>query len=144
MVFDFIEKQKHKKTQNEPGKQKQISVFVNIASSNITGTKWRKRGYVIYPTSRIKLVSSWGDAIWAQLYPKNEEFDPSISTHICGGFNPFLANVPILNLLKAPENQRFSGIFRGYKTRTLASNGLIWMSLANLSKIEFVIATWRT
>ena len=39
MVFDFIEKQKHKKTQKEAGKQKQISVFVNIASSSSTGTR---------------------------------------------------------------------------------------------------------
>ena len=39
--------------------------------------------------------------------------------------NPFLANVPILYPLKAPENQRFSGVFRGYKIGTLARNGLI-------------------
>ena len=35
-------------------------------------------------------------------------------------FNPFLANVPILYPLKTPENQRFSGVFRGYKMKTLA------------------------
>ena len=40
--------------------------------------------------------------------------------------NPFLANVPILYTLKTPENQRFSGVFRGYKTRALARNGLIY------------------
>ena len=39
-------------------------------------------------------------------------------------FNPFLANVPILYPLKTPENQRFSGVFRGYKMGTLARNGL--------------------
>ena len=29
--------------------------------------------------------------------------------------NPFLASVSILYPLKIPENQRFSGVFRGYK-----------------------------
>ena len=40
-------------------------------------------------------------------------------------FNPFLANVPILYPLKTPENQRFSGVFRGYKMGKLARNGLM-------------------
>ena len=35
--------------------------------------------------------------------------------------NPFLANVPILYI--PPEN-RFSGVFRGYKMGKLARNGL--------------------
>ena len=39
--------------------------------------------------------------------------------------NPFPANVPILHSLKTTENQRFSGIFRGYKMGILARNGLI-------------------
>ena len=38
--------------------------------------------------------------------------------------NPVGANVSILYPLKTPENQRFSGIFRGYKMGTLARNGL--------------------
>ena len=38
--------------------------------------------------------------------------------------NQFLANVPILYPLKTPENQRFFGVFRGYKMGTLARNGL--------------------
>ena len=38
--------------------------------------------------------------------------------------NPFLVNVPILYPLKRPENQRFSGVFRGYKMGTLAGNML--------------------
>ena len=38
--------------------------------------------------------------------------------------NPFLANVPILYPLKTPENQKFSGVFRGHKMGTLARNGL--------------------
>ena len=38
-------------------------------------------------------------------------------------FNTFLVNVPILYLLKIPENQSFSGVFVGYKMRTLVRNG---------------------
>ena len=40
------------------------------------------------------------------------------------GINTFLASVLIFYLLKTPENQRFSGVFRGYKLGTLARNGL--------------------
>ena len=39
--------------------------------------------------------------------------------------NPFLAKAPILYSLKTPENQRFSGVFRGHKMKTLAKNGLM-------------------
>ena len=38
--------------------------------------------------------------------------------------NPFLASVPILYPLKISENQIFSGVFRGYRIRTFARNGL--------------------
>ena len=38
--------------------------------------------------------------------------------------NSFLAKVSILYPLKKPEKQRFSYVSRGYKTRTLARNGL--------------------
>ena len=38
--------------------------------------------------------------------------------------NPFLLNVPILYPLKTPENQTFSGIFRGYEIEKLGKNGL--------------------
>ena len=38
--------------------------------------------------------------------------------------NSFLANVPILYLLKTSKNQKFSCVFRGYKMGTLAKNGL--------------------
>ena len=51
---------------------------------------------------------------------------------LCMTINPFLANVPILYLLKTPEI-RFSGVFRGYKMGTLARNGL------NYSKISLLI-----
>ena len=39
-------------------------------------------------------------------------------------FDLFLANVPILYPLKTPENQWFSGVFRGYKRATLVRNEL--------------------
>ena len=39
-------------------------------------------------------------------------------------FNPLLANIPILYPPKTPENQRFSGVFRGYEMGILASNRL--------------------
>ena len=29
--------------------------------------------------------------------------------------NPFMANVPILYPLKTPQNQKFFGVFRGFK-----------------------------
>ena len=38
--------------------------------------------------------------------------------------NPFLGNVPIVDLLEISENQRFSGFFRGYKMGTSAKNEL--------------------
>ena len=38
--------------------------------------------------------------------------------------NRFLRNVSILLPLKASENQMFLGVFRRYKMRTLARNGL--------------------
>ena len=34
--------------------------------------------------------------------------------------DPFLANVPILNPLKTPENLWFSGVFMGFKMDILA------------------------
>ena len=37
--------------------------------------------------------------------------------------NPFPTNFPISYPLKTSENQRFSGVFRGYKMGTLAGNG---------------------
>ena len=51
-----------------------------------------------------------------------------VRKHLCSStsfyFNPFLANVPILNPMKTPENLWFSGVFRGCRTGTLAKNGL--------------------
>ena len=42
---------------------------------------------------------------------------------------PFLVNIPILYPLKTPENQRFSGVSRGYKMGILARNGLRTLNL---------------
>ena len=39
--------------------------------------------------------------------------------------NPFLVSVLILYPLKTPGNQKASNVFRGYKMRTMARNGLI-------------------
>ena len=40
--------------------------------------------------------------------------------------DPFLAkNSHFIPPLKAPENQTFSGVFRGYKMGTFARNGLV-------------------
>ena len=39
--------------------------------------------------------------------------------------NPFSTNVPLLYPLRTSKNLRFSDIFRGYKSGTLAENGLI-------------------
>ena len=38
--------------------------------------------------------------------------------------NSFLTNLPILNPLKIPENQRFPDVFKEYKMGTLGRNGL--------------------
>ena len=40
---------------------------------------------------------------------------------------PFLANVPILQQLKTPQNQIFFCVFRVYKIGTMATNGLIYL-----------------
>ena len=39
--------------------------------------------------------------------------------------NPFQANALVLYTLKTPENLWFSGVLKGYKMRTLATNGLM-------------------
>ena len=46
-------------------------------------------------------------------------------TNAAVNFNQFLASVTISHPLKTPENQRFCGIFRGYKMGALARNELI-------------------
>ena len=44
-----------------------------------------------------------------------------LSNHI---FNPFSTSVPLPYPLKTSENQRFSDVFRGYRSETLVENGL--------------------
>ena len=70
--------------------------------------------------------------IWKISTQKNDYVD--FSATILYGFddwndqldflNPFLSNVLILSPMKTLE--RFSGVFRGYKIRLLARNGLNW------------------
>ena len=39
--------------------------------------------------------------------------------------HPYSTNVPLLYPLKTSEKQRFSDVFRGYRSRTLVENGLM-------------------
>ena len=57
-----------------------------------------------------------------------ETFWDEMKTSRMESVNPFLANATLLYPLKTPENLSFSGVFRGYKMRTLARNGLIKLS----------------
>ena len=78
-------------------------------------------------------------------YFSSTKFNPNqyFSPHCLPQVNLFLANVPILYLLKIPENlpwkhqksQRFSAICRGYKMGTLARNRLILEPLNKAVKI---------
>ena len=61
----------------------------------------------------------------SQPAPMYDEFSVRLSDVVYGNISPFPANVPILCPMKTRENQRFSGVFRGYKMGTLARNGLI-------------------
>ena len=67
----------------------------------------------------------YGRQIWIERTAFEER---SIGHSSLGGkdvINLFLADAPILYSQKAPENQRFSGVFMGYKMGTLARHGLI-------------------
>ena len=55
------------------------------------------------------------DQLWATMRRQSHSLD----------LNPLLGDVLTSCLLKTPENQRFSGVFREYKTGTFARNGLI-------------------
>ena len=68
-------------------------------------------------TKNCEAVSWFNRGLWIKIIEK-------IGITLRGLINPFLANVPILYPLKTPENQKFSGVFRGYKIWTLARNGL--------------------
>ena len=50
--------------------------------------------------------------------------------------NPFLASILILYTLKTLENLRFFDVFRGYKMRTLAKNGLQRLKLKSTISFE--------
>ena len=47
------------------------------------------------------------------------------------------ANVTILYPLKRPGNQKFSGVFRGYKMETLARNGLKKLPITDFGSHTF-------
>ena len=63
-------------------------------------------------------------------YPSLSKFE-SRTSHLDQTFNPFLVNVPSLYPLKTLENQRFYGVFMGYKLGTLARNGLMVVNKSN-------------
>ena len=65
-------------------------------------------------------LSSYSTTKWVKVI-KNGPCKISERQHL---LNPFLANIPILYPLKTPENRWFSGVFKGYKIGTLATNGL--------------------
>ena len=47
-----------------------------------------------------------------------------IQLSLSDGVNPFVANISILYPLKIPEHERFSGVFKRFKMRTLARKNL--------------------
>ena len=57
-------------------------------------------------------------------------------------FNRFLVNVSILYSLKTPENQGFSGVFRGCKMGTLAGNGLMTDDQRKSLLSQYIILTY--
>ena len=76
-------------------------------------------------------------------------FNTGIQIKFIIWLNPFRANGLILYLLKTPENKRFAVVFRGYKTGTLARNGLrypslLHLDLADLIFVWFPLIFWRT
>ena len=80
--------------------------------------------------------------------PFMDGFDFIIKTHTMTysdyRLNPFLANVPILYLLKTPENLWFSVVFRGYQIGILARNRLIRMRpFCKLMYLEILVNAWK-
>ena len=60
-------------------------------------------------------------------YEKEEGITSILNTtlrDLITGFNPFLADGPILYSLKTPENKRFSNVYREYKMATSVRNEL--------------------
>ena len=67
--------------------------------------------------------------------------------YIFNDINPFSTTVPLLYPLKISENQRFSNVFRVYRSTTLVENGLIkfysisgnskHLSLAKVAMLDF-------
>ena len=64
---------------------------------------------------------------WIQVFFKNYviafyEYENNVKTPLM--LNTYATNVPLLNPFKKSENQRFSAVFRGCRSRTLVENGL--------------------
>ena len=64
---------------------------------------------------------------WIQVFFKNYiiasyKYENNAKTPLM--LNTYATNVPLLNPFKKSENQRFSAVFRGCRSRTLVENGL--------------------
>ena len=66
---------------------------------------------------------------------KIKEFKKKIKIKVYFTLKPFQANVSFLYNLKTSENQRFSDVFRGYRNRILAWNGLKKKNTRNAPQI---------
>ena len=88
--------------------------------------------------------------IWRALFLKHPRLETRLFTllptkskdHVwLKGNNPFSTNVPLLYPLKTENHRRFSDVFRGYRSGTLAENGLIFsyskMKLNNKNRPKF-------
>ena len=62
--------------------------------------------------------------ILATSYNPRELYSKRFSLDLIKIINPFLINIPILYPLKTAENQKLSGVFKGYTMRTMAKDGL--------------------
>ena len=76
-------------------------------------------GSSVVPFLGVFYKKSWDKQLYNSV-GRNTRFHQPISTI-----------VPLLYPLKTPENLRFSGIFRGYRGRTLVKNGLL---IGNVNK----------
>ena len=53
--------------------------------------------------------------------------------------DPFSTNVPLLYPLKTSVNQRFSGVFRSYRSGTLVENGLRYKLITEFKVQSFLL-----
>ena len=90
----------------------------------------------IHFLAKICFIIKWTQGFFLFSYDEVSSVLIIFKTSSSSFLNPFLTNVPILYPLERPENQRFSGVFRGYKIRTLTRNGLV-------IALSYVILKWR-